>query len=92
MGYLGRMNKEIREKRSKQAEEWIPTLRENLISMEFNEQSNCYALEDRVHGRINYFPKANKIYLYRRDKWIKPGLKWLISNVINRRVPADASR
>jgi hypothetical protein len=33
-------------------------------------------------GTIDYYPKANKVLIRKDNKWIKPGLNWLIKNLL----------
>jgi hypothetical protein len=33
------------------------------------------------NGIIDYYSKANKILIRKENKWIKPGLQWIIHNL-----------
>mgnify|MGYP003622279027 CR=1 FL=1 len=81
--FLALNRKAFREKRLERFEEWLPTLKEKCLSVEFKEDNMMYQIEHYKHGKINFFPKANKLYLFRKDKWIKPGLQWIFNNIIN---------
>ena len=38
--------------------------------------------QEEKFGVIDYFPKANKVLIRKDNKWIKPGLKWIITNLL----------
>lgn len=71
--------KALREKRSEKfIEDWLPLFRERYNIIENN---NKYTIHTQDFGTIDYFPKANKLLLRAENKWVKPGLKWLIENL-----------
>lgn len=74
--------KALREKRSERwLEDWMPVL-ENRYSIE--ERTNgSYSITTQKFGVVDYFPKANKLLIRKNNKWKKPGLKWIINNLIN---------
>jgi hypothetical protein len=37
----------------------------------------CYRLTQGV-PIFDFYPKANKVFLYGKRHWIKPGLQWMI--------------
>ena len=74
----------LREERSKKFIEWIPAFKEKCISFEYNDKQYCYIIEHSRYGIIKFFPKANKVFLLRKEKWIKPGLRWLVQNILQK--------
>jgi hypothetical protein len=44
--------------------------------------NGSYSFTYGIYGTIDYFPKANKLLIRKDNKWIKPGLRWLIKNII----------
>ena len=37
-----------------------------------------YSFQTNDYGVIDFYPKANKVLIRKLNKWIKPGLKWMI--------------
>lgn len=82
---MGLFKKKLRAERNERfEEEWLPKLLE-VCSCEYHEQSNKYIL-DTVDGVVDFYPKANKILIRKSNKWIQPGLKWIVTNIINKNV------
>lgn len=93
--YLGKMTQVLREKR---LEKWDDWKREILLSpfvIEYEENVgqgkitmtiSTNTLEEQT---IDFFPKANKVLIRKRNEWNKMGLKWLINNLI---VKEDAKK
>ena len=79
---LGLHTKALREERSERVVQWLPSLREKCISVNYDDKQYCYLIEHSKYGVIKFYPKANKIFQVRKEKWIKPGLKWLVTNII----------
>lgn len=44
--------------------------------------NGSYAITTTVYGVIDFFPKANKLLIRKDNKWIKPGLNWIINNLL----------
>lgn len=71
--------KALREKRSEKfVEDWLPVFKERFPIQENNHK---YTIETQQYGILDYFPKSNKLLIRKRNKWVKPGLKWLINNL-----------
>ena len=73
--------KALRESRSEKfIDGWLEPLsiRYNIIS-----QDHKYTITTEDYGILDYFPKANKLLIRKENKWIKPGLKWIINNLFN---------
>jgi hypothetical protein len=80
---LGLHTKALREERKERFEEtWLPKLLEKeVIVTHFAIPQNKYEIcfiENGTEKIIDYFPKANKVLVRSQNKWIKPGLKWIV--------------
>lgn len=77
---LALLTKALRENRSERfIEDWLPVfMRMYPVEARLN---GSYSITTQKFGTIDYFPKANKVLIRKTNKWIKPGLKWLISNL-----------
>ena len=78
---MGLLNKALRESRSEKFSD------KNLIQLkekgyEVIEDNGKYTIKTDVFGIVDFFPKANKLLIRKQNKWIKPGLKWLINNLM----------
>lgn len=80
---LNILNKALREKRYEKFNQWYPLLKDKCISITFDERQFMFIIEHQKFGLIRFFPKVNKIFQVRKNKWIKPGLRWLVTNIIN---------
>ncbi len=77
---LGISTKVIREERSERFEDtWLPKL-ERKFKVSHNEEAGRYTFTSMLHGIIDFYPKANNLLIRRKNKWIKPGLNWIIKN------------
>lgn len=74
--------KALRETRSEKfLEDYLPVLKMRFV---IEERSNgSYSINTQDFGIIDYFPKANKLLIRKENRWIKPGLKWIINNLLN---------
>lgn len=45
--------------------------------------NGSYAITTDTHGIIDYWPLANKLNIRKGNRWIKPGLRWMINNIMN---------
>lgn len=74
--------KAIREGRSEKFEEhYLPALK---IKYPVESRINgSYTITTQDFGILDYFPKANKLLIREKNKWIKPGLKWIYNNLFN---------
>lgn len=41
-----------------------------------------YHIETIKFGKLNYYPKSNKIQVCRTGKWVKNGLEWIELNLL----------
>ena len=72
--------KALREKRSEKFQEYLPYL-ENRYEITKRE-NNSYTINTQEYGNLDYFPKANNLLIRKDNQWVKPGLKWIIENLL----------
>lgn len=80
---LGNYTKVLRCERKEVFEEkWLPKLKKVVFSVAYR-KNGSYTFQHPKYGFIDYFPKANKLLIRRKNKWIKPGLKWIVKNILS---------
>lgn len=78
---LGIYTKALREKRSENFEEyWLDKLKKDYKCEEVSEGK--FTISDTKFGTLDFFPKANKVLIRKQNKWMKPGLKWMVNNIL----------
>ncbi len=77
---LGILNKILREKRDLKFGKWLKRL-ESIYIVE-NLYIGKYTIHTLEFGKLDYFPKANKLLIRNQNKWIKPGLQWVIKYLL----------
>jgi hypothetical protein len=84
---LGIYNKSLREKRLERFETHILDLERQ--GYEIVENNHKYTIDTDTQevkfGIIDYFPKANKVLIRKDNRWIKPGLNWILKNLLNKK-------
>lgn len=74
--------KALREARLERFDDYIVLLEQKgCIIIPFN-GSKVVIDTQTDYGVIDYFPKANKLLIRKDNKWIQPGLKWIVNNLI----------
>jgi hypothetical protein len=77
---FGLMCKSLREARSEKfVDGWLIPL---STRYEVEESNFKYTIKTQKYGVLDYFPKANKLLIRKDNKWVKPGLKWIITNLL----------
>jgi len=88
LAYLGKMQQVLREKRLEKWDDWKDKIllspfvigyEENISQGKITMTISTDKLEEQT---IDFFPKANKVLIRKRNEWNKMGLKWLITNLI----------
>ena len=80
---LGLHTKALREARLEKFDDYIMLLQQKeCIIVPFNGSKVIIDTQTK-HGIIDYFPKANKLLIRKSNKWVQPGLKWIVTNLIN---------
>ena len=77
---LGLYVKALRQERCEKFDKYLPYL-EKIYDVEERKNSS-FSIKTESFGIIDYFPKANKLLIRKDNQWIKPGLKWIINNLI----------
>lgn len=82
--YMGIMNKSLREHRSEKFEQHLLKLEQ--AGYDIVENNHKYTIDTDSQeirfGIIDYFPKANKLLIRNKNQWIKPGLPWILKNLL----------
>jgi len=79
---LGILCKALRESRSEKfVDGWLKPLEMRYPVVYRNNGS--YSISTFKYGIIDYFPKANNLLIRKKNKWKKPGLRWIIKNLLN---------
>lgn len=45
------------------------------------ERMERYTIFNTPFGDLDFYPKANKVLIRKDNKWIKPGLNWIMKNL-----------
>ena len=57
----------------------------DLIALEYDveymERTERYTIYNTEFGDLDFYPKANKLLIRKQNKWIKPGLNWLLNKL-----------
>ena len=79
---MGLFNRSLREKRNEVFEnEWLGRLNE-VVDVE-KRDNGSYSFYTDDFEMIDFYPKANKVLIRKDNEWIKPGLKWIVNNILN---------
>ena len=77
---LGKLTKALREERNEKFEDsWLPKLE---AKTEVEKRPNGSYSFNSKYGIIDFFPKANKLLIRKTGKWKKPGLQFIVRNII----------
>ena len=70
----------IREERTERFDEnWLFKFKDKFKDdFRYIEKMFCWRLMDDKKNNIDFYPKANKVFIHSKNKWIKPGLDYLI--------------
>jgi hypothetical protein len=84
---LGLHTKALKEERKERFEErWLPLLMEKkVLLIKWTHPVFKYEITYITNGKqetIDFFPKANKVLIRSQNKWIKPGLRWIVKNIL----------
>lgn len=81
---MGKMKKAIRQQRLERFEDYIPKLEAREIKVyEFDGAKHTLDTQTDEFGIVDFFPKANKVLIRKKNKWEEHGLKWLVKNLLN---------
>jgi len=78
---FGILCKSLRAKRSEKfLEDWLPVLQQIYpVTLRDN---GSFSITTSKYGIIDYFPKANNLLIRSKNMWKKPGLRWIVKNII----------
>jgi hypothetical protein len=79
---LGIFRKVLREERMEKFEEnWLEKITSSPNITQYQMRDGGYIFWFKDGNIVDFYPKANKLLIRKQNKWIKPGLKWLISKI-----------
>jgi len=82
---LGLYVKAIREQRLERLEKYLPGMEKKGYVLQWVDSSQKLIIDTSESakdiGIIDYYPKANKILIRKKNEWKTPGLNWLITNL-----------
>lgn len=82
---FGEFVKELRENKYEFFKsEVLPKIIDSEEVENINEECFSFAVTTKNYGVIDIFPKANKIRIRRKNKWVKPILPWLRKYIIKK--------
>lgn len=79
---IGLYTKVLREERSERFEQYIDKLNNLGYHVTEWEDQGKFTIEPTEYGIVDYYPKANKVLIRSKNKWIKPGLQWIVKNLL----------
>lgn len=62
-------------------EEWLEKITNSAKVTKYQEANGGYIFWLNDGNIIDFYPKANNLLIRRKNKWIKPALKWLIAEL-----------
>lgn len=68
--------------KSKSALSHIKLLSDYGYKIEEHEKQGKFSINTITKGIIDYYPKANKILIRNKNKWISDGLNWIKTTLI----------
>lgn len=73
--------KALRESRSERfVDDYLPLLRKRYpVELRSN---GSHSITTQDYGIVDYYPKVNKILIRKTNSWIKPGLRWILNNLL----------
>lgn len=80
---LGKYTKVLREERFEKFGDYREALLRKGCDIVEHESQGKFTIDNTSFGIIDYYPKANKVLIRKDNDWKKPGLKWIITNLLN---------
>jgi hypothetical protein len=71
----------IREDRAETFEENYLWQLQEKFTVSHDQHTGKYTIDTSMYGVVDFFPKANKLLIRRSNKWLKPGLQWMIKHL-----------
>jgi hypothetical protein len=75
-------NKIMREQRCEKFGKWYEKLLESDNVISIREDNFKFIINTNDYGIVDFFPKANKTLIRQKNKWIKPGLRWIVKELL----------
>lgn len=80
--FLSEWKKSLREARLEKSISYLEELEKQGAIISNDNFKFTIDTQNSKYEVIDYFPKANKILIRKQNKWIQPGLAWLIKNLL----------
>jgi len=74
----------LRAQRMENFEETWLRIFEYKYPIEWDSKCGKYIIDTDEFGVLDYFPKCNKLLIRKENKWVKPALRWLIKNLLQK--------
>lgn len=71
----------LRMSRSERFRDYLPLL-EVRYDVEKRENGS-FVINSGDFGKVDFFPKCNKVLIRKDNRWLKPGLRWILNNLLN---------
>lgn len=71
-----------REERAEKFPEYVEFLLKKGFDVTYHESQGKYTIDPTDYGTVDYYPKVNKGLIRKDNKWIKPGLRWIVTNLL----------
>lgn len=79
---LGIGNQIIREERLNRFESyWLEKITTSPKITQYQTTNNGYTFWFTDGNIIDFYPKANKLLIRKKNKWVKPALEWIVNEL-----------
>jgi len=79
---MGIYKKIVREERAERFENYRDKLLANGFNLTEYEAQGKTTIKPTIYGTVDYFPKANKVLIRSKNKWVPGGLRWIIEELL----------
>ena len=79
---IGIYTKALREERAERFENYKDKILQAGYNLTEFKSHGKFTIEPTKYGIIGYYPKSNKIFIIKLNKWKKAGLRWIITNLL----------
>ena len=82
--YMSLMKKSLREARLEKFEQYVIDIERKGYDISYANYKFTIDTDAQSEkfGVIDFFPKANKVLMRNENTWVKPGLNWIIKNLL----------
>ena len=82
--FMSLMKKSLREARLEKFEKYIIDIERKGYDIAYANYKFTIDTDSQSEkfGIVDFYPKANKVLIRKQNTWIKPGLAWIINNLL----------